>query len=49
MKENAGVTSTASLIQGRDGARHDLYGCRAPDSQAARQWMLQVRRQIQYT
>lgn len=33
---------------GRDGARHDLYGCRAPDSQAARQWMLQVRRQIQY-
>lgn len=34
--------------QGRDGARHDLYGCRAPDSQAARQWMLQVRRQIQY-
>ncbi|KAH2869256.1 hypothetical protein KXW22_007329, partial [Aspergillus fumigatus] len=27
--------------QGRDGARHDLYGCRAPDSQAARQWMLQ--------
>ncbi|KAH3239276.1 hypothetical protein KXW57_006858 [Aspergillus fumigatus] len=25
---------------GRDGARHDLYGCWAPDSQAARQWML---------
>jgi hypothetical protein len=34
--------------QGRDGASHDLYGCRAPDSQAAKRWMIQVRRQIQY-
>ncbi|KAI9035034.1 uncharacterized protein KD926_004698 [Aspergillus affinis] len=35
-------------LQGRDGASHDLYGCRAADSQTAKRWMVQVRRQIQY-
>ncbi|KAF9890012.1 hypothetical protein FE257_006692 [Aspergillus nanangensis] len=35
-------------MQGRHGASHDLYQCWEPESQPAKQWMMRVRRQIQY-
>jgi hypothetical protein len=34
-------------VAGRDGD-HELYRCRHPDSQAAKQWMLQVRSEVHY-
>ena len=32
---------------GRDG-NHELYACRHPDAQPARQWMIQIRSQVDY-
>ncbi|KAL4766689.1 hypothetical protein BDW60DRAFT_202033 [Aspergillus nidulans var. acristatus] len=34
-------------VAGRDGD-HELYCCRHPDSQEAKQWLVQVRKQVDY-
>jgi late competence protein required for DNA uptake (superfamily II DNA/RNA helicase) len=35
-------------IQGHAWNEHDLYSCRGPASQVAKQWMLEIRRKIRY-